>query len=396
MDFELSEEHKLVQGMVRDFAEKEIMPVAQENDAKGYFDRRIVDKMARLGLLGGPIPEKYGGAGQDYLSFAITCEEIERAETAFRVVLSVHTALNSLTLLQWGTEEQKEKYLVPQARGEKLATFALTEPGCGSDAGALQTTAVRDGNYYILNGSKIWISLADVADHFLIFATIDRSLKHKGICAFIVERNFPGVTTGTIQGKLGVRAGNTGMIYLQDVRVPRENLVGMEGEGFTIAMSAIDQGRLTVAAGAVGLAQACLDASVKYANERYAFGQPIGKFQLVQQMIANMVAGIESARLLVYRAAWLKNKGVRNTRETSLAKWYACDVAMRCAADAVQIHGAYGYSNEYPVERYFRNAKGAMIYEGTAQIHTILQAEYALGYRQDKPLRCPPPKPQGY
>ncbi|MCL4458430.1 MAG: acyl-CoA dehydrogenase family protein [Chloroflexi bacterium] len=396
MDFELTEEQKLVRDMVRDFAQKEIAPKAQENDEKGYFDRSIVDKMAELGLLGGPIPEKYGGGGLDYISLALTCEEIERVETAFRVVLSVHVGLNSLTLLQWANEEQKQKYLLPQARGEKLATFGLTEPGCGSDAANIETTAVRDGDYYILNGTKMWISLADVADNFLIFATIDRQKKHKGICAFIVERSFPGVSNAPIHGKLGVRAGDTGEIILQDCRVPKENLLGQEGEGFTIAMSAIDQGRFTVAAGAVGLAQACIDACVKYANERYAFGQPIGKFQLVQQMIANMVAGTEAARLLVYRAGYLKNKGIRNTRETSLAKWYACDVAMQAAEDAVQIFGAYGYSNEYPVERYFRNAKGAVIYEGTAQIHTLMQAEYALGYRKDKPLHCPQPKAQGY
>lgn len=396
MNFDLSDEQKMVRDMVYDFAQNEIVPNIKENDANCYFDRAVVDKMADLGLLGGPIPERYGGNGLDYISLAITCEELERADTAFRVILSVHIGLNSLTLLQWGSDFQKEKYLIPQAKGEKLATFGLTEPNAGSDAGAIQTTAVRDGDYYILNGSKMWISLADVADNFLVFATMDRSLKHRGMCGFILERGMPGLTTGTIHGKLGVRAGNTGEIIMQDVRVPKENRVGEEGEGFKIAMSALDGGRFTVGAGAVGLTQACIDASVRYANERYAFEQPIGKFQLIQEMIANMVAGCEAARLLIYRAGYMKNLGLRTTRETSLAKWYACDVSMRAALDAVQIHGAYGYSNEYPVERYMRNAKGAVIYEGSAQIHQIMQAEYALGYRKDKPLRCPPPKAEGW
>jgi glutaryl-CoA dehydrogenase (non-decarboxylating) len=396
IDFTLTEEQQMVQQMVRDFAQKEIVPHIQEWDEKGHFERRVLQKMGELGLLGAPIPENYGGAGMDYVSLAIICEELERADTAFRVVMSVHVGLNSLTLLQWASEEQKQKYLVPQAMGEKIATFGLTEPGAGSDAGAIQTTAVRDGDHYVLNGEKMWISLADVADNFLLFASIDRKLKHRGICAFLVERGMPGLTTGTIHGKLGVRAGNTGFISLSDVRVPAANMVGEEGEGFKIAMSALDGGRFTVAAGAVGLAEACLEASTKYARQRQAFGQEIGQFQLVQEMIANMVAGIEASRLLVYKAAWLKNQGIRNTKETSLAKWYACDIAMKSALDAVQIHGAYGYSNEYPVERYMRNAKGAVIYEGTAQIHQLLQAEYALGYRQDRPLRRPLVKPQGY
>ena len=396
MDFELSEEHRMVRDLVYTFAQKEIVPKARENDEKGYFDLDIVQRMKELGLLGAPFPEKYGGGGLDYISLAIICEELERAETAFRVLMSVHVGLNSLTLLQWGNEDQKQRYLVPQVKGEKLAAFGLTEPGCGSDAGAIRTTARRDGNYYILNGQKTWISAADVADNFLVFATLDPALKHRGMCAFIVERSFPGFSSRPIRGKLGVRAGDTGELFFQDCPVPKENLVGEEGEGFKIAMSALDFGRYTVAAGAVGLAQACLDASVKYAKEREAFGQPIGRFQLVQQMIARMVAGIEAARLLVYRAGYLKNKGLRTTRETSLAKWFACDVAVRAALDAVEIHGAYGYSNEYPVERYLRNAKGAQIYEGTAEIHQIMQAEYALGYRVDKPLRCPPPPAPGY
>ncbi|HEX5500714.1 MAG TPA: acyl-CoA dehydrogenase family protein, partial [Thermomicrobiales bacterium] len=257
-------------------------------------------------------------------------------------------------------------------------------------------TYVKEGGDYILNGSKMWISLAAVADNFLVFASGDRSKKHRGLTAFMLERGMPGFTTGSIKGKLGVRAGNTGELAFDNVRLPAANRVGQEGEGFKIAMSCIDQGRFTVGSGAVGLTKACLDASVKYANERQAFGAPIGRLQLVQQMIAKMVAGYEASYLLTMRAAELKNRGIRNTRETSLMKWYACDVALQSADDAIQVHGSYGYSNEYPVERFWRNARGAVIYEGTREIHTLLQAEYALGYRQDRPLRCPQPPADGF
>ena len=396
VDFALTEENRLVRDAARAFTEAEILPHIREWDEKGEVHREVFSKMAELGFLGAPIPERYGGAGMDYVSFALLCEELERADTAFRVVQSVHVGLNSLTLLQWGTEEQKQRWLVPQARGEKLATFGLTEPGVGTDAGSLESTARRDGDSYVLNGHKIWISLADIADHCLVFASVDRGKKHKGVTAFVVERGMPGLTTGTLHGKLGIRAGNTGLIDFEDVRVPVENRIGEEGEGFLIAMSAIDQGRFTVAAGAVGLAQACLDASLRYAHERHTFGQEIGEHQLVKQMLANMAKGTEIGRLLVYQAAWLKNRGVRNTRETSLAKWHATDHSVQAALDAIQIHGANGYSNEFPVERYLRNSKAAVIYEGTSQLHTLIQADYALGYREDRPLRCEPQPAQGF
>ncbi|HEX5589319.1 MAG TPA: acyl-CoA dehydrogenase family protein [Candidatus Limnocylindrales bacterium] len=396
IDLRLTDENRLVQETVRDFAEHEIVPFIREWDEKGEVHREVFARMAELGLLGAPIHEAWGGSGMDYLSFAIICEELERADTAFRVVQSVHVGLNSLTLMQWGTEEQKQRWLVPQARGEKLATFGLTEPGVGTDAANLATTARRDGDSYVLNGEKIWISIADIADHFLVFASVDRSKKHKGVTAFVLERGMPGLTTGTLHGKLGIRAGNTGTIQMQDVRVPVEHRIGEEGEGFLIAMSAIDQGRFTVAAGNVGLAQACLDASLRYAHERQTFGEEIGRHQLVKQMLAKMVAGIEAGRLLVWRAAFLKNHGVRNTRETSLAKWHATDHAVQSALDAIQIHGANGYSNEFPVERYLRNSKAAVIYEGTSQLHTLIQADYALGYREDRPIRCEPLPAQGY
>jgi glutaryl-CoA dehydrogenase (non-decarboxylating) len=396
MNFDLTEEQKQVQSMVREFAARDVAPYIQEWDAKTEFHREVLDKMGELGILGLPIPEQYGGLGLDYVSLALACDELEYVDTFLRVIMSVHVGLNSLALLQWANEEQKQRWLVPQAQGKKIATFGLTEPNAGSDAGSIESTVVRDGDSYILNGSKLWISLADVADHFLVFASIDRAKKHHGLTAFVLERGMEGLTTGTIKGKLGVRAGNTGELAFNNVRIPIENRIGEEGEGFKIAMSCIDQGRFTVGAGAVGLTRACLDQSVKYANDRLAFGQPIGKFELVQQMIAKMAAGYETSYLLTMKAAELKNRGVRNTRETSLMKWHACDVALQSADDAIQIHGSYGFSNEYPVERFWRNARGAVIYEGTREIHTVLQAEYALGYRQDKPIRNPQLPAVGY
>lgn len=386
MDFALTEEQLMVKKMVRSFVDKEIMTNIREWDQNGHFERGILKRLAELNLMGVCIPEKYGGIGMDYNTLAIVCEELERGDTAFRTAVSVHTGLNSMTLLQWGSQEQKLKFLVPQAQGEQIGAFGLTEPNAGSDVAALQTTARKEGDYYILNGSKTWISLCDVADNFIIFAYTDKEQKHKGISAFIVERTFPGVTTKAIKGKLGIRAGNTGEVFLDDVKVPKENLLGEEGEGFKIAMAALDNGRFTVAAGACGLIAASLEASLDYCHSRKTFGKEIGKHQLVQQMIAKMVIGLENSRLLVYRAGWLKNQGKRNTRETSLAKWYSCDAAFEAASDAIQIHGAYGYSSDYPVERYMRNAKAPVIYEGTREIHTVMQAEYALGYRSDKSL----------
>jgi len=396
MNFDLTEEQLQVRDMVREFAAREVAPHIQEWDAKGEFHREVLDKMGELGLLGIVIPEQYGGLGLDYVSLALACEELEYVDTFMRVVMSVHVSLNSLALLQWGTEEQKQKWLVPQASGERLGTFALTEPNAGSDAGAIESIAVLDDAHYVLNGSKMWISLAAAADHFLVFASLDRSRKHDGLVALLLDREMAGLTTGTIKGKLGVRAGSTGELAFNNVRVPVENRLGQEGEGFKIAMSCIDQGRFTVGAGACGLTKACLDASVKYANERHAFGEPIGKFQLIQQMIAKMAAGYDSSYLLTMKAAELKNRGIRNTRETSMMKWYGCDVALQSADDAIQIHGSYGFSNEYPVERFWRNARGAVIYEGTREVHQLVQAGYALGYRKDKPLRMSQPPAQGF
>lgn len=389
--FALEAEHLMVEKLVRDWAGQKVAPRIQELDRAAHFDRAILADMAELGLLGLCVPESYGGAGMDYISLGLACEELEYVDTFLRVILSVHVGLNSMTMMAWATEEQKQRYLVPQARGIKIATYALTEPNAGSDAVGIQATARRDGSEYILNGEKMWISLADVADHFITFAWTDQEKRaardHSGITGFILERGMPGLTTGTIHGKLGIRAGNTGFLSFNDVRVPSAQVLGVPGEGFKIAMFALDQGRYTVAAGATGLVRACLDASVKYARERQSFGMPIGQHQLVKELIADMSRNYEASRLLYQRAGWMKNQGLRNTRETALAKWYACDASEKAAADAVEVHGAYGYSDEYPVERFYRNCKAAVIYEGSREIQKLIAADYALGYRADRPLR---------
>ncbi|MFP3854364.1 MAG: acyl-CoA dehydrogenase family protein [Anaerolineales bacterium] len=389
MDFNLSDEHLMVQKMVKDFARKEVQPTITEWDEKGEMDPKILPRMAELGILGICIPVRYGGQGMDYLSLGLTCEELEVVDTTLRVVMSVHMGLNSLGLLQWGTEEQKQRFLVPQATGEKYAGFCLTEPDAGSDVAAMRSTARREGDDYIINGEKMWISLATKAHHMLWFAKTDAESDraHETITAFMVETDRDGVTSGDIHGKLGVRAGSTGWVNCQDVRIPVENRIGEEGEGFKIAMSCLDNGRYTVAAGATGLIRASLEASIAYAKEREAFGKSIAKHQLVQQKIARMARDYEMARLLYLKAGWRKNEGLRNTKETSLAKWFATDASFEAASEAVQIHGAYGYSNEYDVERYMRNARGAIIYEGTSEIHTLIQAGYALGLRSDSALR---------
>jgi alkylation response protein AidB-like acyl-CoA dehydrogenase len=390
MDFTLTEEQRMVQQMVRGFAQEEIGPIIKEFDRKGEMPPFILPRMAELGILGICLPVRYGGQGMDYVSLGLACEELEAVDSTLRVVMSVHMGLNSMALLQWGTPEQIERFLVPQARGEKIGCFGLTESGAGSDVAAIASTAKRKGDQYIINGEKMWISLATKSDHALIVARTDLEAPdpHDGLTAFMVELDRAGVNKGDIHGKLGVRAGSTGWLSFQDVGIPTDNRIGEEGEGFRIAMSCLDNGRYTVAAGATGLIRASLEASVKYAGERKAFGREIGKFQLVQQKIAHMVKSYEAARLLYLRAGWMKNEGVRNSRETSLAKWFATDASFEAASEAIQIHGAYGYSDEYDVERYLRNAKGAIIYEGTSEIHQLMQAGYALGYRQDVRLRC--------
>lgn len=391
IDFELTDDHKALRQTVREFAEREVAPRIKELDERQQFDRSILDKMAELNLLGVCIPENYGGAGFDYISLGLVCEELEAVDTFMRVIMSVHTGLNSLTLLTWGTEEQKQKYLVPQAKGEKIATYGLTEPGAGSDPVGGRATARRDGDEYILNGEKMWISLGDVADNFLFFCWTDeekrRARDHSGMSCFIVERSMKGFSSGTLHGKMGIRAGNTGWFSLQDVRVPSENLIGEEGEGFKIAMFALEQGRYTVAAGATGVIRASRDASVAYANTRETFGVKIAQHQLVKQKIAEMEADYQMSHLLWLRAGYLKNIGAPNAKETSLAKWQATVRSEKAASLAIEVHGANGYSNDYPVERYLRNCKAAVIYEGTRDIHTLMQADWALGLKGEKRAR---------
>ncbi|MGH9163217.1 MAG: acyl-CoA dehydrogenase family protein [Vicinamibacteraceae bacterium] len=392
IDFELTEEHGLLEQAVREWGQREIAPRIAELDRTHTFDRRILPQMADLGLLGCCIPPEYGGAGMDYISLGIASEELEFLDTSLRVILSVHVGLNSLSLLTWGTEAQKQRYLVPQAKGEKIATFGLTEPAAGSDVRGIQTVARKQGDRYVMSGEKMWISLGDVADHFLVFAWTDVDKKKQrdpsGLSAFIVERASPGFSSGTLKHKWGILAGNTGFFKMDEVELPEENRLGREGEGFKIAMFALDQGRFTVAAGATGLIRACRDASVAYAKARTAFGVEIAQHQLVKEMIAQMESDYQAARLLWLRAGWLKNVGRRNTRETGLAKWFATVASERAAGDAVQVHGANGYSDEYPVGRFYRNCKGAVIYEGTREIHKLMQADYLLGYRLDRPTRC--------
>ena len=387
MDFQLGDEHRMVQNMVRDFTQKEVIPIIKDWDRRQEMAPFILPRLAELGILGINIPARYGGQGFDYLTLGLVCEELEAADSTLRVIMSVHMGLNSMALLQWGTEEQKQEFLVPQAKGEKVACFGLTEPGAGSDVAGIKGTAKRAGDEYVLNGEKMWISLATKAQHALVVLRTAED-PHEGLTAFILELDRKGVKTGDLHGKLGVRAGSTGWISMTDVHIPAENRLGEEGEGFKIAMACLDNGRYTVAAGATGLIRACLEASVKYSHDRKAFNREIGQFQLVQQKIAYMVQSYEAARLLYLRAGWMKNQGLRNTRETSLAKWFATDASFDAASEAIQVHGAYGFSDEYDVERYLRNSKGAVIYEGTSEIHQLMQAGYALGYREDTDLRC--------
>lgn len=390
MDFSLSPEHQMTQKMVRDFAQKEIAPVIKEYDRKQEPIPFALKRMGELGILGLPFPVRYGGAGMDYIALGLACEELEAMDTSLRVVMSVHTGLCGMTIFQWGTEEQKQKFLVLLAKGEKIGCGVFTEPGMGSDVAGMRTSAKRDGDSYILNGEKMWISLASKADLALVTVKTNPSSSKpsEALSSFIVDLHTPGVTRGDLHGKLGVRAGSTGWINFQNVRVSAENRIGEEGEGFKITMSAFDHGRYTVASGATGIIRSSLEASVKYAKARTTFGKPIAEHQLIQEKIAKMSQDYEIARLLYYQVGWLKNQGKRCTRETSYAKKFATEASFSAANEAIQIHGAYGFSDEFDAERYLRNSKGAVIYEGSSEIQTLIQAGYALGGRTDKPLRC--------
>lgn len=379
MDFDYSEEHEMIRKMVRDFAEKEVAPYAAEWDKKQEFPWQAVKRMGELGIFGTVIPEEYGGSGFDYISHAIVAEELGRVDSSLRGIYSVQISLVALTIAAWGTEEQKQKYIPKLVSAEMLGCFGLTEPNYGSDAGNLQTSAVQDGDEYVLNGNKMWITNGGVADIALIFARTDKQAGPRGITCFIVEKGTSGFTTKDIHDKLGLRASNTAELILQDVRVPKENMLGPLNKGFGVAMSTLDNGRYTVAAGCVGLAQAALDQCKKYAKERIQFGKPIAQHQLVQQMIADMAVEIEAGRLLTYRAGHLKNKKVRCTREVSMAKYYCSEMVNRVCYKAIQIHGGYGFSAEYPVERFYRDARINTLYEGTSQIQQLIIGNAELG-----------------
>jgi len=389
LDLSLTPDQEQLVSSVRDFCAREFAPRIGADDRAGRHDPEIFAKLASLGLPGVCFPQRYGGYGLDYLALGLVCEELEYVDTVFRTVLSVHVGLVGMGLYTWATEEQKQRWLAPMARGEKLACYGLTEPNAGSDVASMQSTARRDGGSYVLNGQKIWVSDADTADYFLLFAKTEPKAGSKGVSAFMVDRATArkGLRTEPIEDRLGIRAGDVGSIFMSDLEVDERDRIGDEGDGFKIAMSCLDNGRFTVGAGATGTVRASLDASVKYAKERKTFGQEIGRYQLVQQMIARMSRDYEICRLLYFKVAYLKNKGVRHTREVSMCKQYATDAAFNAANDAIEVHGAYGYSAEYPVERFLRNARAPIIYEGTREIHTILQGEYALGYRQDRPVK---------
>jgi glutaryl-CoA dehydrogenase (non-decarboxylating) len=384
MEFSLTEEQCRYQALVRDFARKEVLPHVRDYDREERYPVEIFTKMAALGFIGGTISEEYGGPGLDHLTMALGIEEMSRVCIHMGSAMGRASGLVGAAILQFGTEVQKQRYLVPVARGETFAGTAVTEPHSGTDVAAMETTAVKRGDEYLLNGSKIWISGVGLASWYLTFATLDKSRGAKGVCAFIVERGFPGFSERPIRNKLAFRPTQVGELHFEDCRVPAENLVGREGEGLRVALCAVENGRLSVACRAVGLTQACLDESVHYARERIVFGKPIAQYQLVQAKIAEMVTGVESARYLAYRLAWLKSRGVKRARrEASLAKLYATEVAFRSASDAVQIHGAYGASEEYNVGRYLRDAKFLQVVEGVNDIHRVLVAEYALGLRED-------------
>jgi butyryl-CoA dehydrogenase len=381
MDFDLSEEQRMIQETIHKFAKEEIAPVASENDKKGHFPHDLFKKLAGLGFMGTPIPEEYGGAGFDYISHAIVAEEMGRVDSSIRGTYSVQVSLVELPLFKYGTEEQKKKYLPKLTSGELIGCYGLTEPNSGSDPASMISTAEDKGDHFLLNGQKTWITNAGIADLAIVYAKTNKEAGARGITGFLVEREFEGFSTKDLHDKLGLRASNTGEIFLENCKVPKENVLGEVDRGFKIALSTLDFGRYTVAAGSVGLAQGCIDICKEYAQQRIQFGKPIASFQLIQQLIADMVVECEAGRLLVYRAGDLKNKGVRNTRETSIAKYYCSEMANRVAYKATQIHGGYGFSGEYAVERFYRDARINTLYEGTSQIQQLIIGALELGIK---------------
>ncbi|PEY21233.1 acyl-CoA dehydrogenase [Bacillus anthracis] len=372
MHFKLSEEHEMIRKMVRDFAKNEVAPTAAERDEEERFDRALFDQMAELGLTGIPWPEEYGGIGSDYLAYVIAIEELSRVCASTGVTLSAHTSLAGWPIFKFGTEEQKQTFLRPMAEGKKIGAYGLTEPGSGSDAGGMKTIAKRDGDHYVLNGSKIFITNGGIADIYVVFALTDPESKQRGTSAFIVESDTPGFSVGKKESKLGIRSSPTTEIMFEDCRIPVENLLGEEGQGFKIAMQTLDGGRNGIAAQAVGIAQAALDASVEYARERHQFGKPIAAQQGIGFKLADMATDVEAARLLTYQAAWLESEGLPYGKESAMSKVFAGDAAMKVTTEAVQVFGGYGYTKDYPVERYMRDAKITQIYEGTQEIQRLV------------------------
>lgn len=376
--FQLSEDHNMVRDMVRKLATEEIAPKAAEYDHSREFPWDNIRKMAELGLMGVTVPEAFGGAGMDTLAYVLVIEEISKACASTGVITAVQNSLGCYPILAFGTEEQKKKYLPLIASGQKIAAYALTEPNSGSDAGAMKTTCVRDGDHWVLNGQKNWITNSTAAEIYIVYATKDVQQKHKGTCCFIVEKGTPGFTIGKHEETMGVRASGTCPLSFENVRIPHENMLGEEGKGFNIAMATLDTGRIGIAAQAVGIAQAALEHALRYSKERAQFGKPISEFQLVQEMLVQMATEIEAARLLVWQAARKRDAGEKFTKEASMAKWFASEVAVKAALHAIQIHGGYGYSKEYPVERLLRDAKITQIYEGTTEVQKLVIARQLL------------------
>jgi len=379
MDFDLTDEQRLIRETARAFTDKEIVPRARENDRNHHFDTDLVSRIAGQGYLGAIIPQEYGGAGLDYVTYGLIVEEVGRGDSAMRTVVSVQTSLVCSSILRWGTEEHKRELLPRLCSGEWLGCFGLTEPDTGSDAANQKTRATRTDGGWVLNGSKMWISMGNHAKVALIFAQTDPELRHKGLACFLVDTDQPGFQPQTIEGKMGLHGSDTASITLDDVEVPEDRMLGQVGDGFKVAMSALDSGRYSVAAGCVGICQGCVDESVRYSQERVQFGRPIASFQLVQAMIADMVVDTEAARMLVWRAGFLKDAGRPNTTETSIAKLHATEAAVKCANTAIQVHGGAGYVDDHPVERYFRDVRVTTLYEGTSQIQKLIIGRAATG-----------------
>jgi glutaryl-CoA dehydrogenase (non-decarboxylating) len=382
MDFELGPNHIQVRNAIREFCEKEVVPFADEWEREQIFPIDVIRKMGELGFFTMPFPEKYGGTNLGFLANAIVAEELGRASLGLACCLNMQTGTCPMTILLNGNETQKEKYLPGIISGKLLGCFAVTEPNAATDVAGIQTKAIRDGDFYILNGSKTWITHATVFDVGICFAKTDPTQRHKGLSAFIIEKDLPGLTRSRIDDKLGVRCSDTGELFFDDCKVPKENLIGQEGQGFEIAESALAYGRVNIAARSVGVSQAAVDLSIKYAREREQFGQKIGNFQMIKQIIADMVANTEASRLLVYRAAWLQDKGLPSFVESTIAKFFASEAALQAAIGAAKIHGAYTYSPDYPVGRIYRDVMLMTAGEGTSNIQRLIIANHALGIKR--------------